>query len=314
MRVIFAGTPDFATIILKHLLETKHNIIAIITNPDKPRSRRGKKCLPTPVKIVAEEYNILCLQPQKPNKDKEFKAKLKELEPDIIITAAYGCILCRSLLNLPSLGCINIHASLLPYYRGAAPINWAIMNGETETGISIFYMVRKCDAGDIILQKKLEISSNENVLELTERLAYLSCETIVETLQLIATGKVICTPQDETQATYAPKLDKEITLINWEKSIKSLYNHIRGLSPIPSAYTFFRGEQLKIFASEIIEEYETSEEVNTGEIKEIRKNGPVILCNDGLLLLTSVQLPSKKRISGGDFVRGTRVTIGEKLG
>lgn len=306
-RLVFMGTPAFAVPILRALIHSEDNVVAVVTQPDKPAGR-GKKLSPPPVKVLAQKHGIPVLQPEK-IKDPAFIEKLKDLAPDLIVVAAYGKILPKEILEIPPHGCLNVHASLLPKFRGAAPINWAIISGEKETGITIMLMDEGMDTGDILLQEAIPIGPEETAGELHDCLAELGARLVVEAIRGLKEGRIAPRKQPEEGVSYAPLLRKEDGLLDFSRPAHELAALIRGLDPWPSAYTYFRGKLLKLFRPQVISG-ETS--AAPGEIVSL-EDGLTIATGDGLLQVKEVQPEGKKRMSAAEFVRGYRPQIGEKL-
>ena len=248
MRIVFMGTPDFAVPSLKQLIGDGHEVVGVFTQPDKPKNR-GMKLTPSPVKVVALENNIPVYQPTTLKSDEPYE-DLAALAPELIVVAAYGKILPKRILDLPPKGCINVHSSLLPRYRGAAPINWAILNGETETGVTIMYMAEGLDTGDIISQRATLIDPNETVESLHDRLADIGAQLLGETVTAIGAGTASRIPQDDEQSCYAPMLSRELSPIDFTRSAKEIHNQVRGLIPWPATTVEIKGETFKIFAVE----------------------------------------------------------------
>lgn len=301
MRILFMGTPEFAVASLKRLVEDGHTICGVITQPDKPKNR-GMKLIPTPVKECAMSYGISVFQPLKA-RDGEAMGIVRQLDPELIVVAAYGKILSEDLLNYPKYGSINVHSSLLPKYRGAAPINWAILNGEAETGVSIMYMAAALDAGDVITQVRTPIGPDEDAQALTVRLAMLGAEALSGTVAALENGTAARTPQDESAFTYAPMLSRELSLIDWTRSAHAINCQIRGLIPWPAASTDAIADQpMKIFHS-----VETGEDTSAqpGTVLSADKRGISVACGDGkVLCLTEIQVTGGKRMSAADYLRG----------
>ncbi|BAK99521.1 methionyl-tRNA formyltransferase [Oscillibacter valericigenes Sjm18-20] len=306
MRILFMGTPEFAVASLKHLVDDEHEICGVITQPDKPKNR-GMKLIPTPVKECAMSYGITVFQPQKA-RDGEAMDIVRRLDPELIVVAAYGKLLPEDLLNYPKYGSINVHSSLLPKYRGAAPINWAILNGEAETGVSIMYMAAALDVGDVIAQVKTPIGPDEDAKALTVRLAGLGAEALCETVKALENGSAARTPQDERAFTYAPMLSRELSPIDWTRSAHAVNCQIRGLIPWPAASTdAITGQPMKVFRSE-----ETGEDTaaQPGTVLSADKRGIAVACGDGrVLYLTEIQATGGKRMSVGDYLRGHPIQL-----
>jgi methionyl-tRNA formyltransferase len=302
MRIVFMGTPDFAVPSLKRLVADGHEVVAVYTNPDKPKNR-GMKMTPSPVKVAALEAELPVIQPTT-LKDEAVFAELKAFAPELIVVAAYGKLLPNSILELPKYGCINVHSSLLPKYRGAAPINWAMVNGEKETGVTIMYMAQALDAGDIISQRVTPIEPEENAEELYTRLAELGAELLSETVVSIANGTATRTPQDDSQHTYAPMLSRELSPIDWSRPAQSIHDQIRGLVSWPATTFELEGKTFKAYASVLAGE--TSKEAGT--LLGSNKQGILYACGDGkVLCITELQAPGKKRMKAADFLRGHQI-------
>jgi methionyl-tRNA formyltransferase len=306
MRILFMGTPEFAVASLKRLVEDGHELCGVLTQPDKPKNR-GMKLIPTPVKEYALTKNLPVFQPQKA-RDGEAMSIVRQLDPELIVVAAYGKILPEELLNYPKYGSINVHSSLLPKYRGAAPINWAILNGEAETGVSIMYMAAALDAGDVIAQARTPIGPDEDAQTLTARLAELGAVTLSETVTALENGFATRTPQDESAFTYAPMLSRELSPIDWTRSAHAINCQIRGLIPWPAASTdAVSGEAMKVFRS-----VETGEQTaaKPGTVLTADKRGIAVACGDGKVLsLTEIQAVGGKRMSAADYLRGHPIQL-----
>jgi methionyl-tRNA formyltransferase len=304
------GTPDFAIPSLETLHQSRHQIAGVVTVPDKPKGR-GQKLSQSVVKKYAEKQNLKVLTPDN-LKDQSFIQDLRELNPDLILVVAFR-ILPEEVFSLPPLGTINLHASLLPKYRGAAPINWAIINGESKTGLTTFYIRKKVDTGDVILQKEIEIGLEENFGELHDRMAKLGAEILWETVELIERGEVKVFKQDDSQATAAPKITPEHCRIDWSKTAEQLRNQIRGLAPSPGAFTSFRGKNLKLLKAEALGDEPFREDFGR-TFKPAQKEQVWVTTGKGILNLLEVQPEGKKRIGIQEFTRGYHVEVGEKLG
>jgi len=310
MRVIFCGNPEFALPSLEVIVSASYEVAAVITSPDRPKGRGLKLSAPA-VKQRALEIGLRVLQPSK-LKEQGFLTEVKSLNAEVMVVVAFR-ILPPELFLLPSRATFNLHASLLPRYRGAAPINWAIINGETETGLTTFFLKRKVDTGDTILQRRVEIGEEETFGELSQRLSHLGAKLVLDTLKLLQSGEVKTTAQDESMATRAPKIEKEHCRIDWSKKAEEVRNLIRGLSPLPGAYTHFRGKTLKLYRSQLGRDLELSG--RPGEVLlSSPKEGTAIACGEASLWLQELQLEGKKAITGQEFVRGYRVEVGEVLG
>lgn len=308
MRILFMGTPDFAVPSLSALLERGHTICGVFTQPDKPKNR-GMKLQPSPVKEFAIAHDLPVFQPVK-MRDGTALAQIRDLAPELIVVAAYGRILPEDILQAPKLGCINVHSSLLPKYRGAAPINWAILNGETETGVTIMHMAAELDAGDIIAQRATLIGEDETAPELFQRLAELGAALLVEVVEKIGAGEAVRVPQENEKATYAPMLRKELSPIDWNRTAKEIHNQVRGLLPWPAATAEFGGVRCKIFSTAVLDGAGAASEA--GAVLEAGKDGLVMSCGKGTRLrILELQPDGKKRMQAADFLRGHPLTTGE---
>lgn len=307
-KIVFMGTPDFSTGVLEMLIQ-EYDVIAVVTQPDRPVGRK-KILTPPPVKKVALEHNIPVYQPEKLNNSSELE-EIINLKPDLIVTAAFGQLLPKSLLDAPKHKAINVHASLLPKYRGGAPIHYAVMNGEKKTGITIMYMAEKLDAGNIISQDEVEILENDTVGEVHDKLATLGTDLLKRTLPTIFNGTNDSIVQDDSLATFASNISREDERIDWTKDAQTIHNHIRGLSPWPVAYTTMDGKNLKLWRSEIVENVKSE----PGEIIETTKDAIIVATGseDGVAL-TEIQLAGKKRVKTRDYISGLQSKIdGTKL-
>ena len=313
MNIIFMGTPDFAAESLKALIKKGHNIMAVVTNPDKPKGR-GMKMIASPVKDVATQENIPVYQPLKVRKNTEFIEELKNLNPDIICVVAYGKILPKEILDIPKYGCVNVHASLLPKYRGAAPIQWAVLNGDKVTGVTTMYMDVGMDTGDMILKEEVQIGEDETTGELWDRLSLIGGNLLVKTLEEIENGTVKRIPQGE-EFTVAPMLSKDMAKIDWQsKSAKEIKNLVRGLNPIMGTYSFLDGKKFKFWKVEILlsqPEYESQD--NGTIIKSDSKDGLYIKAKDGIIKVLEIQAENAKKMNIGDFLRGNTLEVGKKF-
>ena len=311
LKILFMGTPDFARESLEAVYNAGYEILGVVTNPDKPKGR-GMKMVASPVKEFALEKGLTVYQPEKVRKNEEFIEKIKSLNPDVICVVAYGKILPKEILEIPKYGCINVHGSLLPKYRGAAPIQWAVLNGDKETGVTTMYMDVGMDTGDMILKEKVEIGEDETTGELWDRLSKIGGKLLVETLKQIEEGTAPREKQGK-EFTMAPMLNKEMSKINWdEQTAQSIKNLVRGLNPIMGAYTFLDEKKIKFWKVDIAKQ----DEIIADNI-EILKNGTVILSNpkeglfiktkDGILKVLEIQGENAKRMSIGDFLRGNSI-------
>lgn len=304
MKIVFMGTPDFSAVVLEKL-NSVYPVSAVVTGLDKPVGR-GYQLKPSPLKVKAEELGIKVLQYEKVSK--EGIDDIKALEPDVIVTAAFGQILSEAFLQVPKFAVLNVHASLLPKYRGSSPIQWAILNGDKETGITIMKTVKAVDAGDILLQKSTKIGEEETAGELFDRLALLGGEAIVEAISLVESGKAHFVPQNDEEATHCSMIAKEDGKISFAKTAAELDCFVRGMSPWPSAYTEYDGKKLKVFKVEKVDD-ELSHKVGEVVFADA-KNGLVVQAKDGLVRLKDIQLEGAKRMSDIDFLRGRKIEIG----
>ncbi|MEN6490169.1 MAG: methionyl-tRNA formyltransferase [Smithella sp.] len=298
-RILFMGTPAFALPALEQLYTRNYPVIGVVTQPDRPHGR-GQKEIAPPVKILDQKLGLPDFQPEKV-KDPAFLKILHELNPEMVVVAAYGQILPREIIDFPLLKCLNIHPSLLPKYRGAAPINWAIIRGEIKTGVTIMKMDEGMDSGDIILQQETLINADENFGRLHDRLAVQGASLLIEAIDLISAGTASPTVQDASAVTFAPRLKKENGQINWNSGAEDIVNLIRGLSPAPAAYTYLSGQLLKIFAAS---GERGSVKDSPGKIGAKTNSGLPVAAADGYVILREIQLAGKKRMPVSDFLRG----------
>ena len=307
MKVIFMGTPDFAVPTLEALIE-KHEVLAVVTQPDKPKGR-GKKMVFPVVKEKALEHNITVYQPQKV-KTPEFVEILKEYQPDIMVVVAFGQILSEEILNIPKYGCINVHGSILPQYRGAAPIQWSIINGEEFGGVTTMYMAKGLDSGDMILKAKEKIKPDDTYGSLYDRLSVIGAELLIKTLNLIENGEVKRIPQNDDEATFAPMIKPELEHIDWNGKNTDIVNLIKGLNPQPVAYTMLNDEKLKIWFAETIDGDYNGE---PGTIVDVRKRDFVVMTAEGAVAVKEVQAQGGKRMSADAYMRGHAIEKGTIL-
>ena len=302
--------------VLDKLIDSKENIVGVITQPDRPKGR-GRKILPPPIKKIALSRGITIFQPENINEEESIK-KIKEFNPDLILVVAYGQILSKDILNIPWMGCVNIHASLLPKYRGASPINWTIINGEEETGITFIFMNEKVDAGDIIYQQKITIFPDETYGELNKRLSNLSAGIINKLLKEIKNGKIKRIPQEKQLATYTKKMSKEDGEIIWSNKGEKIYNLIRGTTPYPGAFTYYKGKKLKITMARFLYNYQDELKLDfatAGEVVKIEKDGIFISTGDkGIIRILKVVPSGAKEMSAQQFVNGYKIKVGDILG
>ena len=310
MKIVFMGSPEFSVPCLKVLAESGHEVAAVFTQPDKARGRRGNQLVPTAVKAAALEYGYEVYQPLSLRKGEDAETSmqiLRDIAPDLIVVTAYGQILPKEVLELPKYGCINIHASLLPKYRGAAPINWVILNGETETGVTSMQMGEGLDTGDMLIKKSTKIGENETYEELYERLAVMGGEVLAETLEAVEKGTLSPEVQDDSLSCYSPMIQKEMSALDFNKTAAEVHNTIRGVT----GFTMLDGKRLKVYRSEIWDK--TAESAQNGEIVDEKLFAGK--CGDGkAVVFTEVQPEGKKRMATADFLRGKKLAKGVILG
>ena len=321
MNIVFMGTPDFARESLQKLVESGYNVSLVITNPDKPRGR-GLKAQYSPVKGYAIEAELEIEEPLKLKNNEEIINKIKEKEPDIICVVAYGKIIPKEILELPKIGCINVHGSLLPKYRGAAPIQWAVINGDKKTGITTMFINEKMDEGDMLLKKEVKIGEDETLGEVWDKLSTVGANLLVKTIEKIEDGTIKRIPQDskgQEKPTYAPMLDKSIAQIDWEnKTAKEIKNLVRGLNPIMGAYTFINNKKIKIWKAQVLDEkdfvqqYEYSvEDLNDKKYGEVliadSKKGLFIKAKEGIISVLEIQAENARKMDVLDFLRGNKL-------
>ncbi len=305
MKILFMGTPDFAVPSLQALIEAGHEIVGVFTQPDKPKNR-GMKLLPTPVKVVALEHDIPVFQPTK-LRDGTALETIQSLAPELIVVAAYGRILPQEILDYPKLGCINVHSSLLPKYRGSAPIHWAILNGDAESGVTIMNVVLELDAGDIISQAVTPIDPDETVETLHDRLADMGAKLLVDTVVSIANGTATRTPQQADLVTHAPMLSRALSPMDWGRPARELHNQVRGLIPWPAAVTELNGTRCKIFSTSVLEETTGKE---PGTVIAADKKGLKMACGGGTVLqINELQADGGKRLKAADYLRGHPIPV-----
>lgn len=306
MRVVFMGTPDFAVPSLQKLLDAGFEVCAVYTQPDKPKGR-GHKLQAPPVKELALQHEIPVFQPTSLRKE-EVQQELQSFQPDVIVVVAYGKILPKAVLDLPRLGCINVHGSLLPKYRGAAPIQWTVINGDGTGGVTTMFMGEGLDTGDMLLKAETPVGAEETAGQLFDRLKDLGADLLLETLEKLEQGTLTPIPQNEEDATHAPMLSKELSVIDWSKPARELHNLIRGLNPWPSAYSYLDGKKLKIHASRVVE--------GSGEAgKAFAKDGNLLVyCGEDALELTEIQTENGKRMDGKSYLLGHPLNKDSRFG
>jgi methionyl-tRNA formyltransferase len=301
------GTPQFACPTLQRLIDRGDEIPAVVTQPDRPKGR-GQKSVPPPVKELAERHGLPVLQPIKVRAP-EFIDSVREMNPDVVVVVAFGQILPKALLEIPRYGCINVHASLLPRYRGAAPLNWCIINGETETGVTTMLMDVGLDTGDMLLKKATPIDPDEDTSSLHDRLSLIGADLLQETLDLLVQGKLVPEKQDDALSCYAPMLKKEDGLIDWTRDARTIRNLVRGMTPWPGAFTYLDGKLVKVYRARIGEGKGAP-----GTVLAAGRDGIEVACGGGSLLLDELQLEGKKRLPVRDFLAGCRIAPGTAFG
>ncbi len=324
MKILFMGTPDFARESLDKLYNSGYEICGVVTTPDRPAGR-GMKMLASPVKEYAIQKNLKLFQPEKIANNDIFKDEIRNLEPDLVCVVSYGVILPKSFLKIPKLGCINVHPSMLPKYRGSAPIQWAVLNGDETTGVTIMYLNEKMDAGDIITQKEIEIGPDETSGELWDRLSKIGAELLEETVKDISNGIIKRIPQPE-EYTLAPMLDKQMSKIDWQvRKTADIKNLVRGLNPIMGAYSLLEGKKIKFWRVQKLEKEEFEKKVQNFEYKKVEEAevGEVLFANekvglfiktvDGIIDILEIQGENAKRMKINDFLRGNKIQIGQKF-
>lgn len=314
MRLIFMGTPEAAVPTLEKLLQQGHEVLAVVTQPDKPVGRQ-QRLTPPPVKVRAEQSGLPVYQPEKIKTNEEVRQIFQTLAPEAVVVVAYGKILPPWLLAIPPRGCINVHFSLLPKYRGAAPVNWAIVRGETETGVTTMLMDEGMDTGPILLQRSCPIGADETAPEVTERLAQMGADVLIETLDGLQHGRLTPIPQDDAQATYAPRLQREDGRIVWTLTAEEIRNRVRGFQPWPGAWTTLRGARVILWRAEAEATLSPSEhDLPPGTISDIRKDAFAVVCGgNSRLIVRELQLEGRKRLPAREFLKGARLEVGLRL-
>jgi methionyl-tRNA formyltransferase len=308
-RIVFMGTPDFAVPSLEALIDRGYRVVGVVTQPDRPRGRK-QVLTPPPVKVVAEKRGLSVFQPEK-LRDPEGIRSVLAMEPDLVVTAAYGQIVPQAILDAPRYGCINVHASLLPKYRGGAPIHRAVIDGERETGITIMNMVPELDAGDILRQRAIPIDDRDHAGSLHDKLSRLGAELLLETLPDLLAGRIQPVPQDHRRATYAPNIRREDEWIDWRRSAREIYNQVRGLHPWPVASTTWRDTPLKIWW---VEWSDARSDQPPGTVIGVGKDGIEVATGLGTVRIVQLQPAGKRPMKAEEFLRGRRLTVGERLG
>jgi len=310
MSIVFMGTPDLARESFRRVVEAGFPVVGAFCQPDRPKGR-SREAVPPPVKSFAAARNIEVFQPRRLGRSA--CGELARLAPDLVIVAAYGLILPRRALAIPRLGCVNVHASLLPAYRGAAPIQWAIACGETRTGVTLMQMDEGLDTGDILVQRECAIEPHETAAALHDRLAALGADLLVEALPDLLAGRIPARPQDERLASHAPKLTRAEGLLDWTRKAGEIANRVRGFHPWPGTHTYFRGRQLKVFPPLLVRE-ELDGDFSPGTVTEISAAGVGVACGEGGVVFEQMQVEGRRRLTADEFVQGTRLRPGETLG
>ncbi|MDD3253730.1 MAG: methionyl-tRNA formyltransferase [Lachnospiraceae bacterium] len=313
MRIVFMGTPDFSVPTLERLLESRHEVIGVVTQPDKPKGR-GKEIAMSPVKETALRHKIMVYQPVRA-REASFVEEMRALQPDVMVVIAFGQILSKELLEVPKYGCVNIHASLLPKYRGAAPIQWAVLNGDAETGITTMMMDVGMDTGDMLEKLVVPLEKNETGGSLFDRLSLLGGDLILSTLDKLEAGTLVRIPQNHDEATHVKKISKSMGDIDWTKDAAAIERLIRGLNPWPSAFTHWNGKMLKLWEAEVLPDRAggDAQKAACGEVLEAAGDALKVQTGDGILKITGLQLEGKKRMDVAAFLRGYPVQAGSVL-
>ena len=309
MKIVFMGTPEFAVPCLQKIIDEGHEVLAVVTQPDKPTGR-GKKLAMPPVKELALKYNIDVYQPVKARED-SFVEKLKEINPELIVVVAFGQILPKSILDIPKFGCVNVHASLLPKYRGAAPLNWVIINGEEKTGVTTMYMDVGLDTGDMILKSEIPLDDEITAGELHDKMMVQGAEVLKDTIDLISKGEAPREKQNDEETCYSPIMDKSLGNIDWSKSATDIHNLIRGVNPWPSAYTTYDKQTMKIWKTKVLDKLS---EKTPGTILSVDKNGIEVSTGDKVLQISEIQMSGKKRMIVSEYIKGNDISTGIVLG
>ncbi|MTN16403.1 methionyl-tRNA formyltransferase, partial [Turicibacter sanguinis] len=299
MKIVFMGTPEFAVPCLQKIIDEGHEVLAVVTQPDKPKGR-GKKLAMPPVKELALKYNIDVYQPVKA-REESFVEKLKEINPELIVVVAFGQILPKSILDIPKFGCVNVHASLLPKYRGAAPLNWVIINGEEKTGVTTMYMDVGLDTGDMILKSEIPLDDEITAGELHDKMMVQGAEVLKDTIDLISKGEAPREKQNDEETCYSPIMDKSLGNIDWSKSATDIHNLIRGVNPWPSAYTTYDKQTMKIWKTKVLDKLS---EKTPGTILSVDKNGIEVSTGDKVLQISEIQMSGKKRMIVSEYIKG----------
>jgi methionyl-tRNA formyltransferase len=309
MKIVFMGTPEFAVPCLQKIIDEGHEVLAVVTQPDKPKGR-GKKLSMPPVKELALKYDIPVYQPVKA-REESFVEILKEMDPELIVVVAFGQILPKTILDIPKFGCVNVHASLLPKYRGAAPLNWVIINGEEKTGVTTMYMDVGLDTGDMILKSEIPLDDEITAGELHDKMMIDGAEVLKKTIDLIAEGKAPREKQNDDETCYSPIMDKSLGNIDWNKSAKSIHNLIRGVNPWPSAYTTYDNQTMKIWKTKVLDK---NSDKKPGTILNVDKDGIEVCTEDGIIQIIEIQMSGKKRMIVSEYIKGNTISTDIVLG
>lgn len=310
MRIVFMGTPEIALETLKACID-QHDVIGVFTQPDRP-SGRGKKLTPPPVKVLAASHGIPVFQPEK-IKSGHWADEIRDLKPDVLVVIAYGQILSKEILEIPKYGAINVHASLLPAYRGAAPINWVLVNGETESGVTTMQMDVGLDTGDMLLKAKIDLPSDMTAGQLHDQLGSMGAKLLIETLEGLENGSLEPEVQDDDRSSYAPMIHKEMANINWQDSAENIHNRVRGFNPWPTCFTLLNDKRMKVFQTQVIEDIEVDHHGQPGEIVQVNKDAFVVACGKGYLKVLEIQYGNGKRMSVQAFLLGNTLELGSIL-
>lgn len=316
LKIIFMGTPDFAVPTLKALIDGEDEVVLVVTQPDRPRGRKREPA-PPPVKTVAVDSGIEVVQPEKLS-EPGFLKRIRELSPDLVVVAAFGQFLPKEFIDIPPMGCVNVHASILPKYRGAAPANWAILKGEKTTGVTTIFLDEGMDTGDILLTREVSIGDDETAGELVKRLGVIGADLLVETVSGLKAGGITPTPQDHGKKSLAPILKKGDGQIDWSRSPAEIKNHVRGMTPWPGAFTTLEGENIKVFSVDLCNENSKRKEGKAGSVIGIEVDGDiggiVVAAGDGCVIIRELQAPGRRRMGATEFLRGKGIEVGTVLG
>ena len=309
MKIVFMGTPEFAVPCLQKIIDEGHEVVAVVTQPDKPKGR-GKKLAMPPVKELALKYDIPVYQPLKA-REESFVDTLKEMNPELIVVVAFGQILPKSILDIPKYGCVNVHASLLPRYRGAAPLNWVIINGEEKTGVTTMYMDEGLDTGDMILKSEIPLDDEITAGELHDKMMIDGAKVLKETIDLIEKGEAPREKQSNEDTCYSPIMNKSLGNIDWKKSAIDIHNLVRGINPWPSAYTTYEGQTMKIWKTKVIDK---NSDKDPGTIISVDKEGINVSTSEGMLQIKEIQMAGKKRMEVPEYIKGNNINTDIILG